>query len=221
MKISLSHLIATFVLTIMAHLSVAQKGYTNAMQSNLENLYEASTQDQYDASSNKFLRIGDAEKNKWLPYYYAALAQTWKSTKINEPELKDKSLDGAQKALDMAMVISDQSSESIALQGFIHMLKISVDPVSRGQTLSAKAFASYGKALELDPDNPRAKLFLGQMKFGMAQFFGSSTEEACTSIAASVDAYNNVQPKTTISPSWGRGTAEKWLEKCQSSENGQ
>src|ERR1700679_632606 len=61
--------------------------YVQTMQKNITLLDSAKTIDQLTSLAATFDRIGDAEKTQWLPYYYAALAQTWIGWK---PETKDK-----------------------------------------------------------------------------------------------------------------------------------
>ena len=50
--------------------------YVAAMQKNLSLFDSTKTIDQYQSLAATFDRIGDAEKTQWLPFYYAALAQT-------------------------------------------------------------------------------------------------------------------------------------------------
>ena len=51
--------------------------YTETMTKNIALLDSAKTVDQLQSLAGTFDRIGNAEKTQWLPYYYAALAQTW------------------------------------------------------------------------------------------------------------------------------------------------
>ncbi len=51
--------------------------YTQMMQKNIALLDSAKSIDDLQSLASTFDRIGDAEKTRWLPYYYAALAQTW------------------------------------------------------------------------------------------------------------------------------------------------
>src|ERR1700761_6748252 len=61
--------------------------YTQSMQANISQLDSGNSIDKLQSLAAAFERIGDAEKTKWLPYYYAALAQTWIGWR---PEMKDK-----------------------------------------------------------------------------------------------------------------------------------
>ncbi len=50
----------------------AQDAYTEQMQQQVAKLDNATTVKDYQQLSGNFLRIADAEKTQWLPYYYAA-----------------------------------------------------------------------------------------------------------------------------------------------------
>src|SRR5690606_41546361 len=64
------------------------------------------------------------------------------------------------------------NSEIIAVEGFIIMGELSLDPGARGQNLSPLAMQALGRAMELEPENPRAMIMMAQMELGTAQFFG-------------------------------------------------
>jgi len=211
--------IITIIIAILAmnvSLAGGNKKYIKAIESNLESLYAAETAEAYDPVANKFIRIAEAEKDQWLPYYYASLAYVFKSLKIKANDQRDEVLDQAQTKLAMASDLASSNSEITALDGFIYMMKISIDPGTRGQTLSPKAMGAFAAAIKMDPTNPRAMLFMGQMHHGMAQFFGSGTEQACATIAKSVELFENNEPESSISPAWGKSIAKQWAERCTS-----
>jgi len=66
--------------------------YVQVMQKNITLLDSAKSIDELQSLAGTFDRIGDAEKTKWLPYYYAALAQTWVGW---NPATKDKDANSA------------------------------------------------------------------------------------------------------------------------------
>ncbi len=193
-----------------------EKAYNKAMTSNIKQLFEAKSPEQFDVVANKFTRIGDAEKDKWLPYYYASLANVQKSLRLKEAADKDNSVTQALILLKKASDLEENNSEIIALEGFLYMIQISIDPANRGQSHTPKTFAAFGKALGISPNNPRALLFQGQMYYGTAQFFGSSTEEACAMVVKSVALFDKEKAgETTILPSWGFESAQDYIKRCQ------
>ena len=111
------------------------KKYTKAMEANIQALYDADSADAFAPIANKFTRIGEAEKDEWLPYYYASLTEVFKSFRISDIKLKDVVLDQALDHLAKAEAVEQDNSEIVALEGMIYMLKINVDPGTRGKCL--------------------------------------------------------------------------------------
>lgn len=70
----------------------AQSKYEAGMQKGLEQLAAAKTADDMSTASAFFERIADAEKDKWLPYYYAAYANYitgWMNPKADKDKLAE------------------------------------------------------------------------------------------------------------------------------------
>ena len=205
--------------TVFMYNSMAGGGYEKAIGQNIGSIFTTENVADYDGVANKFVRIGEAEKDKWLPYYYASLTYIFKSFRLTTIEDKDQALIQAQQMLDKSATLSESNSEIEALQGFLYMMSLSVDPSNRGQTMSPKAFGAYEKALALEPGNPRALLFKGQMMYGMAQFFGSGTEDACALVNKSMEIFEKEAGNQTIEPSWGIYSAKEYISKCNAPAN--
>jgi len=195
--------------------------YTQTMQAVIQDLYAAETSNDYDPVINKLKRIADVEKDQWEPNYYIALGYTFKAGNIENNEEKDALLDEGLQFVSKAAEITENNAEILALEGFINMIKVSVDPGTRGQTLSPKVMATFGKALGIEPDNPRANLFMAQMQIGTARFFGTGIEEPCAMVSKSVELFDNYQPKSALSPMWGKRSAERYVRYCDEQLNSQ
>lgn len=203
-------------LTIYAVMAQAQSTkYIQTMETSIPAIYQAESIEAFDPLANKFDRIGQAEGSQWEPYYYAALTHTFKAFRINDLQAKDVVLDQALTALSKADNLSENNTEIIALRGFINMIKIGVDPATRGQSLSPKIMADFNQSLKLEPNNPRANLFMGQMLFGTAQFFGTGTDDACALIDRSLMLFDTEKPASSIAPSWGKFGAEQSKSECE------
>src|ERR1044071_8640831 len=159
------------VLLIIALFLTTPDKYTEQMTKNIESVYKAATIEDLQKAVNVFERIGAAEKTKWEPYYYAAFGYVMMTTREQDPAKKDGYLDQAKAALAKATAIKPEDSEIVAMEGFIHMMWVSADPASRGQQGSTMAMQSFGKAVALNPQNPRALALMAQMQFGTAKFF--------------------------------------------------
>ena len=189
--------------------------YTEQMTKNIEAIYKAQAPDQFQQAINAFERIGNAEKTKWEPFYYASFGYLMQATREQDGGKKDQLLDLAATSLDKAKVIKENESEIVALEGFIYIIRLTVDPATRGPKYSGMAMQSFGKALGLNPENPRALVFMAQMQYGTAEFFKSPTTEACATLTKSLEKFASFKTDNPVAPQWGEGLAEEWKEKCK------
>lgn len=196
-------------------LALANDKYSENMLKNIDSVYRSKTTTGLQQAVNAFERIGEAEKTKWEPFYYASYGYVMMATREKDATKKDNYLDQALKAASKATAINPNESEIVALEGFIHMIRVTVDPASRGQQYSGMAFQSFGKAVELNPENPRALALLAQMQYGTAKFFGSSTTEACETLKKSLEKFETSKSDNVLAPRWGRGMAESLKANCQ------
>jgi len=208
--------ILIILLSLTSSLANAEDSkYEKVMIKSISEIFSAETTDELDVLANKFSRIGSAEKDEWHPYYYAALSKVFKAFKISDDLEKDLVLDEGAKYVSVGKEIDSKNSELEALDGFINMIKIGIDPGTRGQTLSPKIFAAFGKAITLDPNNPRAVLFMGQMSMGTAEFFKQPLDESCQLILKANDMFDKQESKDALAPIWGQYGIEEWLGKCK------
>ena len=192
----------------------AVPAYRQAMEESITKLNEASDSEQLLAVANRFERIARAEKDEWLPWYYAAYATLNRAIEAKEASEKDQLLDKAQQYLDEATAVEDKESEVVALQGYVHTIRVTVDPANRGQQLAPLATKTLVQALKMNPDNPRALFLLGQMQYGTAQFFGADTSEACQLIAQAVTKYESAKTDDALMPAWGQESARRMSKQC-------
>jgi hypothetical protein len=208
-------LLLAALVVLVSKSTIAGDKYTETMQKNIETVYNAQSIADLQNAVNAFERIGEAEKTKWEPFYYASFGYVMMATREKEATVKDNYLDLALKASERAKTLQTNESEIIALEGFIHMIRVTVDPASRGQKYSGMAFQSFGKALEMNAENPRALALLAQMQYGTAQFFGSSTTEACETVNKALEKFNSFKSDNALAPRWGRGMAEDMKGQCK------
>ena len=207
-------IIIVFVLT-SAFTQSDNPSYRAAMEKSLTALDEAAESAQLTDVANRFERIARAEKNAWLPWYYAAYATLNGAIKAPTADEKDQQLDQAQRYLDEALALAAEESEVVALQGYIHTIRVTVDPATRGQQLAPQATQTLARAVKMNADNPRALFLLGQMQYGTAQFFGAETLDACELIRQAVDKYESASVEDTLLPTWGEEDAKRMHEQCE------
>lgn len=189
--------------------------YTEQMTNNISAIYKAETSEEFQQAINTFERIGNAEKTRWEPFYYASFGYTLLATREADLSKKDALLDQAKASLDKASAIRANDSEIIAMEGFITMIKVTVDPATRGPQLSMLAMQSFGKAAAINPQNPRALALMAQMQFGTAQFFKQEPVEACTTAKKALELFNTQAPVDPLAPAWGKSMTVELVANCK------
>ncbi|CAN5355653.1 hypothetical protein BH10BAC4_BH10BAC4_09440 [soil metagenome] len=207
-------LILTFATATMVT-SANDSKYFETMARNIQQVYTAQTSDEIQQAVNILDRVGSAEKTRWEPYYYASFGYIMLANREKDSAKKDAYLDQAQIEIDKALTINPNESEIVALQGFIHMIRLSVDPASRGQKYSPLAMQFLGKAAAINPENPRALAMMAQMQLGTARFFNSPVTEACATNSRAIEKFSSYKPENPLAPVWGKGMTEDMLKQCK------
>lgn len=210
-------LILLILLSVCMMSFSANDPFTKAMNESLKMLEEAKGPEDFLSVANKFERISKKEADKWQPSYYAAYAMTILAAINQDPETKDSNLDIAESFIAKTMAKNHNEAEVLALQGFIHMVRIRVDPAKRGQKYSGRSGASLQKAQAIDPENPRVLYLLAQLSFGTAQFFGSDSAEACQLNEQALEKFYASEGEIyddPFAPKWGMEMAKEFKEQC-------
>jgi hypothetical protein len=187
--------------------------YTQTMQKNLALMDSAKTIGDLQNMAGAFERIGDAEKTKWLPYYYAALAQSrigW------YPEMKEHADENAvkTKALLAKAESIEKNSELYIIENMTATQQMVVDPQSRWSTYGQEASAALNKGIQADPNNPRLYYLQGMSLFNTPPQFGGGKDKAKPLFEKSIALFKSAQPKP-LYPNWGQQQAEAMLAQCQ------
>jgi hypothetical protein len=212
----------TFLLSLIAALTFTVSNvavanddkYTEIMQKNIKAVYEAQAIPDIQAAVNTFERVAAAEKTRWEPYYYASFGYIMMATREQDKDKKDAYLDQALKGIAKAQQLAPAESEIAALEGFAYMIRVSVDPGSRGAQYAPVATQILHKAVAMNGENPRAYALLGQMQYGTAEFFGSATTEACATLDKALQKFATFTSTNPLAPRWGQGMAEGAKAKC-------
>ena len=173
--------------------------------------------------ANAFERIGDAEKNQWLPYYYAALANINHGNMLmtktggmggNANEL-DPVADKAEQLLNKAEVLSKDNAEIYIIKKMIASLRMMGDPMSRYMTQLPIATEALSTAKKLNPENPRIYLLEGMDKYFTPEQFGGSKEEAKKLFEEAMKKFETFKPESGIHPNWGRGQTQYFMSQIK------
>jgi hypothetical protein len=185
----------------------------NAMKSTVSGLDSIATAQGWTTAANQFQRIADAEKNQWLPYYYAALSNVMSGlmTGANQPGKTDPLADKAEALLVKAEELQPNNEEILIVKKMISNLRMQADPMNRWQTYGPQGAEALGKAKAINPENPRIALLEGQDKFYTPEEFGGNKAEAKVLFETSVRRFGEAKPASEIHPQWGLSQAQYFL----------
>lgn len=166
-------------------------------------------------ASQLFERIAAAEKENWLPPFYAAYIEILGSFGIKDETILNAKLSKAQKLLDDATSISENNPEIIITQALLNTAYIAFDGQRYGMTMSGKNSQLYVKALQIAPENPRVILGNAEWNMGAAAFFGKSTKPYCDEIKRAIEIGKEEKNDLPFYPRFQLKRAEEVLQKCE------
>jgi hypothetical protein len=190
--------------------------YEKAMKDALTRMNLAATIHDFQEVANQFERIADVKKESWLPLYHAAYARVMMAAMAQDPQKKDPDLDAAQQHLDVMENLEHDTVEKMALEGFLIMIRMSVD-ASRGMELGSQCAMIINQAYNMNKQNPRAVLMLAQFNFGSASYMGQDTSESCAMFDTAIELFDQAETGETdpFAPRWGKEMALMMKEQCK------
>ncbi|WP_207511876.1 hypothetical protein [Longitalea luteola] len=206
---------------VLLSLAIASQGiaqsekFTKAMTTTITQMDSAKTADDMLAASAAFERIGDAEKNQWLPYYYASLSQVIYAFMKNDMSNNDALAGKAAQLLDKADGLQPNNSEISCVKSMIATLRMLVNPQQRWQQYGATIQQELDNAKKQDPTNPRPYYLQGQNLRNTPEQFGGGCNSAKPLLEEAKKKYEAFKPASTIAPNWGRDQVEKTLASCK------
>jgi hypothetical protein len=205
----------TLSLVILGLASFGQsEQYKKGMSTMLQKMQVAANSvDLYQDAANGFSRIADAEKNEWLPKYYASFCMVMQAMNSKDLSKVDPVLDIADKLLSEIASVKE-SDEVLCLQSFSRSARIAVDPMTRGMKYGAEAAKLLARAKALNPNNPRVYFLLGQSAFYTPEAFGGGKKAAQSLFAEAAEKFNIFTPLNELMPNWGKEVNESMLKQC-------
>jgi hypothetical protein len=195
----------TMLLVSIASFAQSEK-YQKGMATAKTAFDSAKTVEEMQTAAGIFERIADAEKTQWLPYYYAALANTnigWMDQKSDKDKLAEKT----KSLLDKAEALN-KNSEIYVVRSMAATQQMLVDPQGRWQSYGAESQEALQTAKSLDVNNPRVYFLEGQALLNTPAAFGGGKDKAKPVLQKSVDLFNSFKPATDLHPTWGQKMAE-------------
>ncbi|MCE3075172.1 hypothetical protein [Chryseobacterium gwangjuense] len=206
--------ILSAALSCVSVITFAQAGYEKIMTEKIAKIETCKTVDDFQTLANDFQRIGDKEKGKWLPNYYAAFSYIQKGRVLmreGKMESLDETADQAQKFVDAAGSIEKDNSEIHLLQKMIFSLKMMVNPQQRYMTYGMQAAEELTKSESFDSSNPRVALIKAEDVYFTPEQYGGSKTKGLELFKLALEKFNAYKPKTTLDPNWGKSEAEYFL----------
>ncbi|MGV3631045.1 MAG: hypothetical protein ACO1O6_07560 [Bacteroidota bacterium] len=204
-----------FVATVLAFTGVnAQSKYETGMTKAMAQFEAAKTPAELLNASAQFERIADAEKDEWLPYYYAALTNnmaSWADEKADKDKMAEKSIILVEKA---EIIEGSNASELYCMRNMIASSQMMVNPMERWQTYGAEANKALENAKKADKNNPRIYFLEGQAVFNTPEAFGGGKKNAKPLFEKSVALYETFVPASPLHPKWGKEEAAGMLKQC-------
>ena len=191
--------------------------FINAMKKNLDRMDTVKNLEGYIDLANAFERIALAEKDKWLPYYYAALSQTLASFTDTVLNKKDSYLDKAVELINIADSLKPNEAENYVLRGMVAQARLQLDPMNRWMKYGQESTANFKKAMEIDSTNPRPEYLMGINTYYTPEQFGGGAIAAKPLLENSLHKFEIFEPENELMPNWGREMVESLL--TQISEN--
>ena len=171
--------------------------YETAMLENIRQIDTASAFTLLQLANN-FERIGNIEKEKWEPFYYAAYSYTALAFTTPDKNQIDGLADQADKLIAQAKALEPNSCEITVLEAMSISCRIMVDPVSRFQTKGREVAMLLAKAKQQDVTNPRIYLLEARMQLRTPEAFGGGKHVAKTTIATSLQRFATFKPANNL-----------------------
>ena len=190
----------------------ANSKYNKAMEKALDGLDSLSTGDKWLDKSNQFERIAQKETGEWLPYYYVSLCQIMIFNLDQDDSQYAALCEKTDKFLAVADSLHPNNSEIYVLKSMAAGLHIRTDPMVNGQKYGPIAGMTLEKALQLDPENPRAYMQKGMSLFFTPPQWGGDPKKGQELMETAVEKFDAFKPASSIHPNWGKSTNDYILE---------
>lgn len=189
--------------------------YKGAMTTNIAQLESNKTADEWLASSAAFERIADAEKNQWLPYYYAAYTNCLYTLIKNDAANNDQYADKIEALLAKADALSPNNSEVSVIKAIVATIRMIVDPMQRYQQYGPAIEKALNEAKTQDPNNPRPYFITGQNLRYTPEQFGGGCGTAKPVLEEAAKKYGSFKPASELHPNWGKKQVEELIAGCK------
>ncbi len=211
MKKALS--IITFCLFAIAmQAQTTNEKFVKAMEKALAGMDTLKTAEQWQESANAFERIALKEPKEWLPAYYVALGHNMAFNLTQDQSKQELMAKRAELFINAADALNPDHSEIYVLKSMVSSLFIRLNPMVNGQKYGPVAAAQLEKAMQLDPENPRAYMQKGLTLFFTPAQWGGDKVEGKRMFETASTKFAAFKAASSIHPVWGNRTNNMFLE---------
>jgi hypothetical protein len=208
------------LITAFAFLLFSARAQDPQLTSAVAGLESAKTVKDYQSLAAKFVQAANAQKNNWLPYYYAALCNARVGFLLQDDgeRIEPFSNDGetyakqAQDLLKSSGSKKDQA-ELYTVLSMVYRTKVFINPMTYGRQYGPTSQQYLDKALQLDPANPRALYLQAWVKYYTPKMWGGDKAQAKTLLAEAMKNLAAQHPADNVQPRWGKAESEELLAK--------
>lgn len=157
-------------------------------------------------------RIALASPDHWHAQYYAAYAYIELAFRAPKKDI-DQLCDRAQEFLDQAIKLRPNESENHVLKAYLLSAKINVNAMFRGASMGKESKAELDRALELNPENPRAHYVRAMGIYYTPAVFGGGQKKAKPHLDRSAEHYQQAASadRHPLDPQWGHQAVKELL----------
>ncbi len=189
--------------------------FQKKMGQTLGEYQNCNTVDDFQNLANQFSIISNVEKEEWLPLYYQAHCYILMSfVDTTGADKKDEYLQAANTSINKMMELAPNEAEAHTLHAFYYTAMLVVNPPERARKFGPLSAQAVGKALSLEPNNPRAQYINLSNEFGTARFFGNDISPFCKQAQEQLTNWDDYKLKSRIHPRWGKQQVEDIANAC-------
>lgn len=204
-------IISIFVITFcFVTISICQSQYESGMNKAFGLWKEGKSTE----ATALFERIAQAEKDNWIPLYHAANVLIATQFQLKDQTVKNDMLEKAKAIIESAHKRSDNNSELITLEGMLYTAYVAMDPETFGMKYTPIVMQLHARALEINPNNPRALANQIEYEMGSARFFGSDLTPFCERMKKIIPKFENEISSEPFAPSHGLERAKQIVNSC-------
>lgn len=202
------------ILTILFFMVINQVTAQSRYEDGMKNALTLMQKGQFIEAEALFERIGQAEKDNWIPIYQAANVLITQSFITEDKKEVATQLEKAEKLIAEAHRRSENNSEIYTLEGLLYTGYIVMDPGTYGMQYSGKILSLHQKALEINPNNLRAQINITQYQMNQARFFGKDLSQYCQKFEKIIAKFDEEVVNVPFAPSGGKQRAQDLLAQC-------